>query len=112
MKSSKRRSSVTWPSTSPDTRRVAPAGARNVASTLSIVVNVFNDTERTRAIAIWASLTGAAGIIGPVGSGYLIGHFWFGSVFLINIPIVLITLAAGWVLVPRSRDPEEASFDP
>jgi EmrB/QacA subfamily drug resistance transporter len=81
-------------------------------STLSILVNVFSEEERVRAIAIWASLTGAAGIIGPVASGLLIGHFWYGSVFLINVPIVLLALVAGWFIVPRSRDPEEAPLDP
>jgi EmrB/QacA subfamily drug resistance transporter len=81
-------------------------------STLSILVNVFTEEERVRAIAIWASLTGAAGIIGPVASGFLIGHFWYGSVFLINIPIVLTAFVAGWYIVPRSRDPEEAPLDP
>jgi EmrB/QacA subfamily drug resistance transporter len=75
-------------------------------------VNVFTEEERIRAIAIWASLTGAAGIIGPVASGFLIGHFWYGSVFLVNIPIVVTALVAGWFLVPRSRDPEEAPLDP
>ncbi|MET0627962.1 MAG: MFS transporter, partial [Acidimicrobiia bacterium] len=74
-------------------RAVMGVGAAFIMpSTLSILVNVFNDEERTRAIAIWASLTGAAGIIGPVASGFLIGHFWYGSVFLVNIPIVITAL--------------------
>ncbi|HEX5586331.1 MAG TPA: MFS transporter, partial [Acidimicrobiia bacterium] len=94
-------------------RAVMGVGAAFIMpSTLSILVNVFNDEERTRAIAIWASLTGAAGIIGPVASGFLIGHFWYGSVFLVNIPIVVTALVSGWILVPRSRDPEEAPLDP
>ena len=76
-------------------------------STLSILVNVFNEEERVRAIAIWASLTGAAGIIGPVASGFLIGHFWYGSVFLINIPIVLTAFVAGWFIVPRRATPRK-----
>ena len=55
-------------------------------STLSILVNVFPPQERAKAIAIWASVTGAAGAIGPVASGWLLGHFWYGSVFLVNVP--------------------------
>jgi EmrB/QacA subfamily drug resistance transporter len=94
-------------------RAVMGVGAAFIMpSTLSILVNVFNEEERIRAIAIWASLTGAAGIIGPVASGFLIGHFWYGSVFLINIPIVVTAFVAGWFIVPRSRDPEEAPLDP
>ncbi|MET0420625.1 MAG: DHA2 family efflux MFS transporter permease subunit [Acidimicrobiia bacterium] len=94
-------------------RAVMGVGAAFIMpSTLSILVNVFNEEERVRAIAIWASLTGAAGIIGPVASGFLIGHFWYGSVFLVNVPIVLFALVVGWFIVPRSRDPEEAPLDP
>ena len=81
-------------------------------STLSILVNVFPPEERTKAIAIWASITGAAGAVGPVASGLLLGHFWYGSVFLINVPIVLTALVAGVFLVPRSRDPEQGVLDP
>jgi EmrB/QacA subfamily drug resistance transporter len=81
-------------------------------STLSILVNVFPAEERTKAIAIWASVTGAAGAIGPVASGWLLGHFWYGSVFLVNIPILITALVAGWFLVPKSRDPEQGQLDP
>ncbi len=81
-------------------------------STLSILVNVFPPEERTKAIAIWASVTGAAGAIGPVASGLLIDHFWYGAVFLINVPFVLTALVAGVFLVPKSRDPEHGVLDP
>ena len=81
-------------------------------STLSIIVNVFPPHERTKAIAIWASVTGAAGAIGPVASGWLLGHFWYGSVFLVNVPIIVVALITGAFLVPRSRDPEQAQLDP
>jgi len=81
-------------------------------STLSILVNVFPPEERTKAIAIWASVTGAAGAIGPVASGWLLGHFWYGSVFLVNIPILITALVAGWFLVPKSKDPEQGQLDP
>jgi EmrB/QacA subfamily drug resistance transporter len=80
-------------------------------STLSILVNVFPPEERTKAIAIWAGVSGSAGAVGQVASGWLLGHFWFGSVFLVNVPFVLAALLLGVALVPRSRDPEEADLD-
>ena len=88
------------------------AGALIMPSTLSIIINVFPGHERPKAIAIWASVTGAAGALGPVASGFLLGHFWFGSVFLVNVPIIVVALVAGRFLVPKSRDPEESQFDP
>src|SRR3954466_12207542 len=69
-------------------------------STLSILVNVFPPEERAKAIAIWAGVTGGAGAIGPVVSGWLLGHFWFGSVFLVNVPIVVAALVLDAFLVP------------
>ena len=81
-------------------------------STLSILINVFPPHERNKAIAIWASITGAAGGFGPVISGLLLAHFWWGSVFLINVPLLILALAAGYFLVPTSRDPEKAPLDP
>jgi EmrB/QacA subfamily drug resistance transporter len=88
------------------------AAALIMPSTLSILINVFPPHERTKAIAIWASFVGAAGAIGPVGSGLLLAHFWYGSVFLINVPILALALVSGGFLVPKSRDPEQARLDP
>ena len=94
-------------------RAVMGAGAALIMpSTLSILVNVFPPHERTKAIAIWAATTGAAGAIGPVASGWLLGHFWYGSIFLINVPFIVIALVGGWWLVPRSKDPQQAKLDP
>ncbi len=87
------------------------AAAFIMPSTLSILVNVFGPEERAKAIAIWAGVTGGAGAIGPVASGWLLGHFWYGSVFLVNVPIILLALVAGAFLVPRSKDPQEARLD-
>jgi len=81
-------------------------------STLSILVNVFPPHERTKAIAIWAGVVGAAGAIGPVSTGVLLSRFWYGSVFLVNVPIIAAALIAGWFLLPKSRDPLEADIDP
>ena len=88
------------------------AGAFIMPSTLSIIINIFPPHERPKAIAIWASITGAAGAFGPVASGYLLGHFWYGAVFLINVPVIVVALVAGHFFVPKSRDPKQASFDP
>lgn len=94
-------------------RAVMGVGAAFIMpSTLSILVNVFPADERTRAIAIWAGITGAAGAIGPVASGLLLGHFWYGAVFLVNVPIILLALVAGFFLVPKSKDPEQGKLDP
>jgi EmrB/QacA subfamily drug resistance transporter len=94
-------------------RAVMGVGAAFIMpSTLSILVNVFPPDERTKAIAIWASITGAAGAIGPVASGYLLGHFWYGSVFLVNVPIIALALVAGFFLLPKSKDPQQGQLDP
>ncbi len=81
-------------------------------STLSILVNVFPAGERAKAIAIWATTTGVAGSIGPVVTGYLLGTFWFGAVFLVYVPVIALALVGGWFFVPKSRDPEHGKLDP
>ena len=87
------------------------AAAFVMPSTLSILANVFPAHERPKAIAIWAGISGAGGAIGPVASGWLLEHFWWGSVFLVNVPVIAIALIAGAVLVPRSKDPDEQPLD-
>jgi EmrB/QacA subfamily drug resistance transporter len=81
-------------------------------ATLSIITNVFPPHERVKAIAVWAGIAGGGAAVGPVASGYLLQHFWWGSVFLINVPIVIIALVAGWFILPTSRDPEHGRLDP
>src|SRR6266568_4882402 len=75
-------------------------GAFVMPATLSILTNVFPVHERARAIAIWAGVAGAGGAIGPITSGYLLAHFSWGSVFFINLPVVILALVAGKFLVP------------
>src|SRR5207248_7305558 len=85
-------------------RALMGAGAALVMpSTLSILANVFPPHERARAIGIWAGVAGAGGAIGPVTSGWLLQHFWWGSIFFINLPVVAIAIGTGAVLVPTSR---------
>src|SRR5688572_17016468 len=69
-------------------------GAAVMPSTLSIISNVFDPRERAKAIGIWAGAVGLAVAIGPVVGGALLEHFWWGSVFLINVPIILLGLVA------------------
>ena len=81
-------------------------------STLSILTNVFPSRERAKAIALWAGISGSGAALGPLASGLLLEHFWWGSVFLVNLPIIAAALVAGWVLVPKSRDATESPLDP
>ena len=88
------------------------AAAFVMPATLSILTNVFPPKERARAIAIWAGVAGAGAAIGPLASGWLLGHYWWGSIFLVNLPVVTLALVAGWFLLPTSRDPQHAPLDP
>jgi len=81
-------------------------------ATLSILTNVFPPHERAKAIAIWAGLAGAGAAVGPVAGGFLLEHFWWGSVFLVNVPLVLAALIGGRVLVPNSQDDHAEPLDP
>lgn len=87
------------------------AAAFVMPSTLSILTNVFPAQERPKAIAIWAGISGGGAALGPIASGYLLEHFWWGSVFLVNLPIILVALVAVAALVPSSRDAEEQPLD-
>ncbi len=95
-------------------RAVIGVGAAFVMpATLSILTNVFRDPiEQRKAIGIWAAVTGIALVIGPVGGGLLLSHFWWGSVFFVNVPVVIVALVAGHWLVPTSRDPSAPPADP
>jgi EmrB/QacA subfamily drug resistance transporter len=94
-------------------RAVMGVGAAFIMpATLSILVNVFPPGERAKAIAIWATTTGVAGSVGPVITGYVLGHFWFGSAFLVYLPVIALAFVGGWFFVPKSRDPDESRIDP
>ncbi|HEV2243843.1 MAG TPA: MFS transporter, partial [Streptosporangiaceae bacterium] len=79
--------------------------------TLSIISNVFEPRERGRAIGIWAVAVGIGVAIGPIVGGLLLAHFWWGSVFLINVPVTAIGVAAITMLVPESRNPDPGRID-
>ncbi|MFE2111613.1 MFS transporter [Kitasatospora sp. NPDC059463] len=87
-------------------------GALAMPATLAIIMNVFERSEQPKAIGIWAGAVGLAIAIGPITGGLLIEHFWWGSVFLINVPIVVVALIAMTVLVPESKDPNPGRMDP
>ncbi len=87
-------------------------GAAIMPATLAIISNVFPFNERGKAIGIWAGGVGIAVAIGPITGGLLLEHFWWGSVFLVNIPIVLIGLVLIALLVPDSKDPNKVGLDP
>ncbi|WP_424636425.1 MFS transporter [Embleya sp. AB8] len=87
-------------------------GAFVMPATLSIISNVFEPQERPKAIGIWSGAVGLAIAIGPITGGALLDHFWWGSVFLINVPIVIVGIVAMLLLVPDSRDPRPGRLDP
>src|SRR5690606_22746755 len=72
----------------------------------------FPPQERGRAIAVWAGFAGAGGAIGVISSGFLLEHFWWGSVFLITVPIVAVAIAVIFAVVPNSKDAEGHPLDP
>ena len=87
-------------------------GAFIMPSTLSVLTNVFTDhQERGKAIGIWAGVSALGIGLGPISGGVLLAHFSWGSIFLVNVPIVILGLVGGWFLVPESRDPSAPRLD-
>ena len=86
-------------------------GAFIMPGTLSLITSVFEGRERGRAIAIWAGVAGLAVAIGPVTGGFLLEHFYWGSIFLVNLPIVAVALGAGVLIMPTSKDPTAPRLD-
>jgi EmrB/QacA subfamily drug resistance transporter len=80
-------------------------------ATLSIITNVFPARDRGRAIGVWAATAGVGIALGPLTGGFLLEHFYWGSVFLVNLPIVAFGLLAGVFLIPDSKDPNPARID-
>src|SRR6185312_4330492 len=89
------------------------AAATLAPSTLSLIRNMFLEPqERAFAIGIWVASFSAGAVIGPVFGGIILAHFWWGAVFLINVPVMLMLLILGPVLLPEFRDPEAGHMDP
>jgi EmrB/QacA subfamily drug resistance transporter len=88
-------------------------GAFIMPSTLSILTNVFRDNrERAKAIGIWAGVSAVGVGFGPLAGGFLLTHFWWGSIFLVNVPVVIAALVLGYRFIPESRDPSSPRLDP
>ncbi len=86
-------------------------GAMMMPATLAVIVNVFKEKEMPKAIAIWAMMAGIGVAVGPIVGGALLKYFYWGSVFLVNVPIAGTAIVASLFLVPDSRDPESRPLD-
>ncbi|BDT93266.1 MULTISPECIES: MFS transporter [Nocardia] len=88
------------------------AGATLMPATLALIRSMFLDPrQRTVAIAVWSAMAGGGAAAGPLLGGWLLEHYWWGSVFLVNLPVMLVLLGLGPVLIPESRDPKPGRFD-
>lgn len=92
---------------------MAVFGAMLMPATLSLIRNIFtNATERRTAIAAWASAFSGGAALGPIVGGWLLEHYWWGSIFLLAVPMLLPLLLLGPFLIPESRDPAPGRLDP
>lgn len=88
------------------------AGATLMPSTLSLIRNIFMDERRRQfAVAVWATMFSVGAVVGPIVGGLLLEHFWWGSVFLVGVPVTVAILVVGPLVIPESQDPDPAPFD-
>ncbi len=87
------------------------AGAGVIVMALSALTVMFSEQERPKAVGVWASANFLALPIGPILGGWLLSHYWWGWVFLINVPVAALGLVAGWALIPESRAPRRPKLD-
>jgi EmrB/QacA subfamily drug resistance transporter len=88
------------------------AGAGIIVMALSSLTVLFTEEERPRAVGIWAAANFLALPLGPILGGWLLTHYWWGWVFLMNVPVAIVGLIATFALVPESRAPERPGLDP
>jgi len=88
------------------------AGVTLMPATLALIRNIFHDPrERSLAIGIWGATASAGTAVGPVAGGFLLEHYWWGSVFLINLPVMVVLVLVGSKLLPESRNPNPGPWD-
>ncbi|MEU4998933.1 MFS transporter [Streptomyces sp. NPDC021622] len=88
------------------------AGATLMPSTLALIRNIFHDPrERSLAVGIWGAMASAGAAVGPVVGGFLLEHFWWGSVFLINLPVMAVLVLVGIKFLPESKNPAPGPWD-
>ncbi|MER5376956.1 MFS transporter [Streptomyces sp. NPDC002553] len=88
------------------------AGATLMPATLALIRNIFHDPrERSLAIGIWGATASAGTAVGPITGGFLLEHFWWGSVFLINLPVMAVLVLVGIRTLPESRNPNPGPWD-
>lgn len=88
------------------------AGAMIMPATLSILTNIFSAKERPKAVGIWAGVSGGGVAFGPLLTGFILEHFSWHAVFLLNAPLIALALLAGVFLIPRTADPDHTNLDP
>ncbi|MFI7339340.1 MFS transporter [Streptomyces sp. NPDC050085] len=81
-------------------------GALLMTTTLAVVMQIFDDAERVKAIGLWATVSSLGFAVGPLLGGVMLDHFWWGAIFLVNIPVAVIGLVAVLALVPESKNPQ------
>ncbi|MFD4686193.1 MFS transporter, partial [Streptomyces sp. NPDC058461] len=88
------------------------AGATLMPATLALIRNLFHDPrERSLAVGIWGAAASAGTAVGPIVGGFLLEHFWWGSVFLINLPVMAVLVLVGIRTLPESRTPNPGPWD-
>ncbi|MFJ3778628.1 MFS transporter [Streptomyces sp. NPDC090075] len=81
-------------------------GALLLTTTLAVAMQIFTPDEQPRAIGIWSAVNALGFAAGPLIGGFMLNHFWWGAIFLINLPVAALALAAVVVMVPESRNPQ------